>query len=85
VEEVVGWFGCYGGWRRGDGTFARAGDSVVVREIIPQLALVGSPHTVRRELDRYEAAGVTHVQMRVRPADLPLPHVQRTIELVGSM
>jgi alkanesulfonate monooxygenase SsuD/methylene tetrahydromethanopterin reductase-like flavin-dependent oxidoreductase (luciferase family) len=49
-----------------------------------QACLVGSPEDVRRQLERYAAAGVTHLQLRVAPADLPLEQVQRSVETFGA-
>jgi alkanesulfonate monooxygenase SsuD/methylene tetrahydromethanopterin reductase-like flavin-dependent oxidoreductase (luciferase family) len=45
-----------------------------------QVCLFGSPEVVRAQLTRYAAAGVTHLQLRVAPADLPLEQVKRSVE-----
>jgi alkanesulfonate monooxygenase SsuD/methylene tetrahydromethanopterin reductase-like flavin-dependent oxidoreductase (luciferase family) len=48
------------------------------------LCLVGTPDQVLARLHRYAEAGVTHLQLRLSPADLPLEAAARTIELVGT-
>jgi alkanesulfonate monooxygenase SsuD/methylene tetrahydromethanopterin reductase-like flavin-dependent oxidoreductase (luciferase family) len=50
-----------------------------------QVCLVGSPEDVRRQVGRYAAAGVTHFQLRVAPADLPLERVLRSVEAFGAL
>jgi alkanesulfonate monooxygenase SsuD/methylene tetrahydromethanopterin reductase-like flavin-dependent oxidoreductase (luciferase family) len=44
-----------------------------------ELVLVGSLEQVRSGLQRYAEAGVTHIQARVWPSDLPLEQVEATI------
>lgn len=46
--------------------------------------VVGTPDGVIQTLRRYEAAGVTHVQARVSPADTPLELAIRTVEVLGK-
>ena len=48
------------------------------------LCLVGTPDQVLARMRRYAEAGVTHLQLRLSPADLPLEAAARTIELVGT-
>jgi alkanesulfonate monooxygenase SsuD/methylene tetrahydromethanopterin reductase-like flavin-dependent oxidoreductase (luciferase family) len=48
------------------------------------LCLLGSPETVAQQLDAYAAAGVTDIQLRVAPADMPSELIARTITLVGE-
>ena len=44
----------------------------------------GSPETVCARLADYARAGVTHVQLRVVPGDMPAALVARTITLAGE-
>ncbi len=50
----------------------------------PSLCLLGSPEVVVEQLEAYAQAGVTDVQLRVAPSDLPLELVARTITLAGE-
>jgi alkanesulfonate monooxygenase SsuD/methylene tetrahydromethanopterin reductase-like flavin-dependent oxidoreductase (luciferase family) len=49
-----------------------------------QVCLIGSPDDVRGQVARYAAVGVTHLQLRVAPADLPLEQVRRSVERFGG-
>ena len=49
-----------------------------------EIVLVGTPAEVRERLGEYAAAGVTHVQARVWPSDMPLEAVERTLRLLGE-
>ena len=49
-----------------------------------EIVLVGDGARVRDLLASYAAAGVTHVQARVWPSDLPLEAVERTLRLLGE-
>jgi alkanesulfonate monooxygenase SsuD/methylene tetrahydromethanopterin reductase-like flavin-dependent oxidoreductase (luciferase family) len=49
-----------------------------------EIVLVGSPAEVRERLAGYAAAGVTHVQARVWPSDMPIEAVERTLRLLGE-
>ncbi len=48
------------------------------------LCLLGAPELVVEQLETYVEAGVTDVQLRVVPSDLPLELAARTIALVGE-
>jgi len=48
------------------------------------LCLVGSPDRVSARLADYAATGVTHVQMRVAPGDMPATLIAQTITLAGE-
>ncbi|HLG70771.1 MAG TPA: LLM class flavin-dependent oxidoreductase [Chloroflexota bacterium] len=48
------------------------------------VCLVGSPDTVRRQMEAYAQAGVTRFELRVAPGDMPAEMVARTIRLVGE-
>ncbi|MBM2812434.1 MAG: Bac luciferase protein, partial [Chloroflexi bacterium] len=45
--------------------------------------IVGAPDQVANRIRRYVDAGVTHIQMRVCPGDIPDALAARTIDLVG--
>ncbi|HZT08906.1 MAG TPA: LLM class flavin-dependent oxidoreductase [Chloroflexota bacterium] len=46
--------------------------------------LVGTPDVVIERIQRYVDAGVTQIQMRVSPDDLPLDVAARSVELIGE-
>jgi alkanesulfonate monooxygenase SsuD/methylene tetrahydromethanopterin reductase-like flavin-dependent oxidoreductase (luciferase family) len=56
----------------------------VLRRLARDICLIGSPQDVVAELGRYAEAGVTHVQLRVAPSDMPLDLARRTVDLVGQ-
>jgi len=47
--------------------------------------LVGTPETVAARIQRYADAGVTQIQMRLSPDDIPIETAARTIELLGTV
>lgn len=49
-----------------------------------ELVLAGDLDQVREGLERYGRAGVTHLQARVWPSDMPVEMVERTIRSLGS-
>ncbi|MCL6649730.1 MAG: LLM class flavin-dependent oxidoreductase, partial [Chloroflexi bacterium] len=49
-----------------------------------QVCLVGSPATVLARVKQYAAIGVTDLQLRVAPGDMPAPLIERTIRLFGE-
>ncbi|GHH63402.1 hypothetical protein GCM10017673_04200 [Streptosporangium violaceochromogenes] len=53
-------------------------------ELHPEHCVIGSPATAAETLLRYAEAGVTHVQLRVRPAHLPVEMAVETLELVAA-
>jgi alkanesulfonate monooxygenase SsuD/methylene tetrahydromethanopterin reductase-like flavin-dependent oxidoreductase (luciferase family) len=63
---------------------ARLLDDTGDPDLRDEVCLIGSPEDVRRQLERYAAAGVTHLQLRVAPADLPLEQVRRSVERFGA-
>ncbi len=46
--------------------------------------LVGTPEGVTQRIQRYADAGVTQIQMRLSPDDIPVETAARTIELLGT-
>jgi alkanesulfonate monooxygenase SsuD/methylene tetrahydromethanopterin reductase-like flavin-dependent oxidoreductase (luciferase family) len=62
---------------------AQVGPGSAFDELEQAVSLVGSPDDVATRLERLRAAGITHVQARVRPAETPIDAAVRTIELMG--
>lgn len=52
--------------------------------LLEDLLLTGDPDAVNEQVQRYATAGVTHLQARVLPGDLPLEVAERTIKLLGT-
>jgi alkanesulfonate monooxygenase SsuD/methylene tetrahydromethanopterin reductase-like flavin-dependent oxidoreductase (luciferase family) len=50
------------------------------RDLLGELALVGSPDTVRRQLSDYARIGVDSVQLRVRILGMPWPVARATLD-----
>ena len=50
----------------------------------PEVCLIGTPEAVTAQITRYAEVGVTHIQMRVAPGDMPAELVAQTITLVGE-
>lgn len=61
--------------------YGRPGESV--EQVREQVALIGTPETVSALLERYAAAGVTHVFARLSLDDMPPDVARTTIELFG--
>jgi alkanesulfonate monooxygenase SsuD/methylene tetrahydromethanopterin reductase-like flavin-dependent oxidoreductase (luciferase family) len=53
------------------------------RQVADDVALVGTPAEVTEQLERYHAAGVTHVLCRLSMDDTPPEVARTTIELLG--
>jgi alkanesulfonate monooxygenase SsuD/methylene tetrahydromethanopterin reductase-like flavin-dependent oxidoreductase (luciferase family) len=49
-----------------------------------ELVLAGDMDQVREGLERYARAGVTHLQARPWPSDMPIEMVERTIQSLGG-
>ena len=62
-------------------SYARPGQSVT--EVIDDVAVIGTPDQVVRQLERYAAIGVTHVFARLSLDDMPSEVARATIELMG--
>jgi alkanesulfonate monooxygenase SsuD/methylene tetrahydromethanopterin reductase-like flavin-dependent oxidoreductase (luciferase family) len=60
------------------------GAGTTYEELHPEHCLIGSPASVVDTLGRYAEAGVTHVQLRVRPMHLPVELAIETLELVAA-
>jgi alkanesulfonate monooxygenase SsuD/methylene tetrahydromethanopterin reductase-like flavin-dependent oxidoreductase (luciferase family) len=60
------------------------GSTPLLAALGASLCLLGSPDVVVQQLGAYAEAGVTDVQLRVVPADMPLELVARTITLAGE-
>ena len=66
------------------GPDGRPVDRSGLRELMAELVLAGDPDDVNERLEAYAAAGVTHVQARVWPSDMPVALVERTLRLLGE-
>jgi len=62
-------------------SYAQAG--LPLQDIVDDVALVGTPDQVARQLEAYVAAGVTHVFARLSLDEMPLEVARGTIELMG--
>ncbi|MBV8719240.1 MAG: LLM class flavin-dependent oxidoreductase [Chloroflexi bacterium] len=62
-------------------SYARPGQPM--QEVIDDVALVGTPERVAAQLERYAAAGVTHVLARLSLDQMPPEVARTTIELFG--
>lgn len=61
-----------------------AGAPVDARTSLDDLAIVGSPTTVRSRLQDYASVGVTSVQVRVRTLGMPWPTARATLDELHS-
>ena len=61
--------------------YARPCESL--QQVIDDVALVGTPTQIAAQLERYRAAGVSHVFARSSMDDTPPEVARRTIELLG--
>jgi alkanesulfonate monooxygenase SsuD/methylene tetrahydromethanopterin reductase-like flavin-dependent oxidoreductase (luciferase family) len=62
----------------------RPDDPDILDRVLGQVALVGSPGTVRQYMREYAAAGVTRFELRVAPGDMPSELTAQTIRLAGE-
>lgn len=81
VEELVATYVRIRSILGPDGTPA---DLSGLAELMDELVLTGDPDDVNERLEAYAAAGVTHVQARVWPSDMPVKLVERTLRLLGE-
>jgi alkanesulfonate monooxygenase SsuD/methylene tetrahydromethanopterin reductase-like flavin-dependent oxidoreductase (luciferase family) len=72
-----------GGAFGNDPSIAERGPQALFAEYDADWCLVGTPTQVVDRIRRYMAAGVTQVQLRVSPDEMPLENAARTVELVG--
>ena len=66
------------------GDDGNAVDHTGAQALVDEIALIGDPDEVNERLAEYVQAGVTHVQARVWPSDMPIDRVQRTVRLLGQ-
>jgi alkanesulfonate monooxygenase SsuD/methylene tetrahydromethanopterin reductase-like flavin-dependent oxidoreductase (luciferase family) len=59
-------------------------DPQLLERVLGEVALVGSPDTVRQQMQAYVNAGVSRFELRVAPGDMPLDLIARTIRLAGQ-
>jgi alkanesulfonate monooxygenase SsuD/methylene tetrahydromethanopterin reductase-like flavin-dependent oxidoreductase (luciferase family) len=83
VQRALGMYARLGGLLGPDGNKVSP-DANLLDVVGDEICLIGSPETVATRLEEYAQAGVTHVQLRVAAADLPLEQVERSITLAGT-
>jgi alkanesulfonate monooxygenase SsuD/methylene tetrahydromethanopterin reductase-like flavin-dependent oxidoreductase (luciferase family) len=83
VEAVLRRYAGFGGLQAPDGRPLSPAEARL-ETVADVMCLVGSPETVSALLAEYAAAGVTHVQLRVAPGDLPAELAAQTITLAGE-
>jgi alkanesulfonate monooxygenase SsuD/methylene tetrahydromethanopterin reductase-like flavin-dependent oxidoreductase (luciferase family) len=83
VERVLERYASVGALRAPEGE-ERNAPHPLLAAAAADLCLVGSPESVSARLADYAAAGVTHVQMRVAPGDMPSELIARSITLAGE-
>ncbi len=71
------------GMRAADGTPIRPSPDIL-EQIADEVLLLGSPDDVNEKIERYVAAGVTHLQLRVRPAGVSLDAAVEMVERFGE-
>lgn len=83
LERMLRYYATRQGLRAADGTPVPA-DAPLLDTVGDEYCLLGSPETVAARLEAYARAGLTHVQLRVAPVDMPLELVAQTITLAGE-
>jgi alkanesulfonate monooxygenase SsuD/methylene tetrahydromethanopterin reductase-like flavin-dependent oxidoreductase (luciferase family) len=83
VERVMRRYAAQGSLKLADGHVVRP-DEPVLELTREEHCLVGSPETVCARIQDYADLGVTHVQLRVAPGDMPTELVAQTIRLAGE-
>jgi alkanesulfonate monooxygenase SsuD/methylene tetrahydromethanopterin reductase-like flavin-dependent oxidoreductase (luciferase family) len=83
LRAVLGRYATLGELRDDAG---RRPDSADIPPVVwsEEVSLLGSPRTVSDQLQRYADAGVTDVQFRVAPGDMPVELIERSIRLLGA-
>jgi alkanesulfonate monooxygenase SsuD/methylene tetrahydromethanopterin reductase-like flavin-dependent oxidoreductase (luciferase family) len=71
-------------YARGGALSENPDDPKLLERTLGDVALVGSPETVRRQMQAYADAGVTRFELRVAPGDMPAELSARTIQLAGE-
>lgn len=66
------------------GDDGNAVDHAGARALVDEIALIGDADEVNQRLTEYAQAGVTHIQARVWPSDMPIKQVERTVRLLGQ-
>ena len=84
IEATLQKYAGLGGLRDDAGQTLGAGGPPLVPALDQQLLLLGSPDTVNDRIERYAAAGVTHLQLRVATGDVDPRLVERSVTLLGE-
>jgi alkanesulfonate monooxygenase SsuD/methylene tetrahydromethanopterin reductase-like flavin-dependent oxidoreductase (luciferase family) len=84
IEATLQLYAAMGGLADADGNRLPAGAERLGPQLDEALLLLGQPDTVNRRLERYAAAGVTHLQLRIGPADLAHDTMLRSVRLLGE-
>ena len=71
------------GMREADGTSIQPSPDILER-IADEVLLIGSADDVNEQIERYVTAGVTHIQLRVRPAGVSLDAAVEMVERFGE-
>lgn len=74
----------FGALRDPDGAVARPGADILER-IADEVVLVGSADDVNQQIDSYVQAGVTHLQLRIRPAGVAVEAAIDMVERFGEL
>ena len=83
VSQVLNFYGRMGAITDAEGT-ALDPKSDLFERVGDEIYFVGSPASCIDSMQRYVDAGVTQFNLRVSMADMPMPLVERTVELLGK-
>lgn len=83
VEPLLAVYASFGGLRDAAGEPLTRGDDLIAA-LRDEVALIGTPDEVAAQVERLAASGVTHLQLRVQPQDMPAELAGQTIELAGE-
>jgi alkanesulfonate monooxygenase SsuD/methylene tetrahydromethanopterin reductase-like flavin-dependent oxidoreductase (luciferase family) len=71
-------------YARGGALKEEPDDPRLLERTMDDVCLVGTPASVRQQMEAYATAGVTRFELRVAPGDMPAAMVARTVRLVGE-
>lgn len=89
VTEVLQSYARRGGILAGTSPHAsaeaiEAGAADLLEQAAPEICLIGTPDEVGDRVAEYAEAGVTEIQLRLAPAEMPVDLVLRTLTLVAE-